>query len=46
MLPEVDGITILQILRSEDEFKETPVIMMTAKSQDSDKFIGFESGEK
>ena len=44
MLPEVDGITILQILRSEDEFKETPVIMMTAKSQDSDKFIGFESG--
>ena len=44
MLPEVDGITILQILRSEDESKETPVIMMTAKSQDSDKFIGFESG--
>ena len=44
MLPEVDGITILQILRSEEEFRETPVIMMTAKSQDSDKFIGFESG--
>lgn len=44
MLPGVDGITITQIIRSDDKLKNIPVIMMTAKSQDSDKFIGFESG--
>lgn len=44
MLPGVDGITITQIIRSNDKLKNIPVIMMTAKSQDSDKFIGFESG--
>lgn len=44
MLPEIDGITISQIIRKDDILKNTPIIMMTAKSQDSDKFIGFESG--
>lgn len=44
MLPGVDGITISQIIRSDENLKNTPIIMMTAKSQDSDKFIGFESG--
>ncbi|MGL5256642.1 MAG: winged helix-turn-helix domain-containing protein [Proteocatella sp.] len=44
MLPEVDGITISQIIRKDETLKNTPIIMMTAKSQDSDKFIGFESG--
>ncbi|MGB5824279.1 MAG: response regulator transcription factor [Proteocatella sp.] len=44
MLPGVDGITISQIIRNDEKLKNTPIIMMTAKSQDSDKFIGFESG--
>jgi len=44
MLPGVDGITISQIIRSDENLKNMPIIMMTAKSQDSDKFIGFESG--
>ncbi len=44
MLPEVDGITISQIIKKEEALKDIPIIMMTAKSQDSDKFIGFESG--
>lgn len=44
MLPGVDGITLSQIIRSSRDFKNIPIIMMTAKSQDSDKFIGFESG--
>lgn len=44
MLPGIDGITISQIVRKEESLKNIPIIMMTAKSQDSDKFIGFESG--
>ena len=44
MLPGIDGITISQIIRKEEKLKNIPIIMMTAKSQDSDKFIGFESG--
>jgi len=44
MLPVIDGITIIQLVRSDENLKHIPVIMMTAKSQDSDKFIGFESG--
>ncbi|WP_028829018.1 response regulator transcription factor [Proteocatella sphenisci] len=44
MLPGIDGITIIQLVRSDEKLKHIPIIMMTAKSQDSDKFIGFESG--
>lgn len=44
MLPEVDGITISQVIKKDELLKDIPIIMMTAKSQDSDKFIGFESG--
>lgn len=44
MLPEIDGITISQVVRNDSNLKNIPIIMMTAKSQDSDKFIGFESG--
>lgn len=44
MLPEVDGITISQVIKKDEVLKDIPIIMMTAKSQDSDKFIGFESG--
>lgn len=44
MLPEVDGITISQVIKKGELLKDIPIIMMTAKSQDSDKFIGFESG--
>ncbi len=44
MLPEVDGITISQVIKKNEVLKDIPIIMMTAKSQDSDKFIGFESG--
>jgi DNA-binding response OmpR family regulator len=42
MLPEMDGITICQRLRSAEVF--TPILMLTAKSEEIDKVVGLESG--
>lgn len=42
MLPEMDGISICQRLRALDNF--TPILMITAKSEEIDKVIGLESG--
>ena len=44
MLPEVDGYEICRTLRSWDEFKKTPVIMLTAKKKELDVVLGFELG--
>jgi len=42
MLPKMDGITVLKSIRSEGI--ETPVILLTAKSDISDKVKGLDSG--
>ncbi|WP_339868189.1 response regulator transcription factor [uncultured Algoriphagus sp.] len=42
MLPEMGGIAICQRLRALDNF--TPILMITAKSEEIDKVIGLESG--
>ncbi|MEA4942414.1 MAG: response regulator transcription factor [Oscillibacter sp.] len=41
MMPELDGLEACMRIR---EFSNVPVIMLTAKSEDSDKLMGFESG--
>jgi len=41
MLPKIDGLEVCRRLR---EFSNTPVIMLTAKGEDTDKLIGFEYG--
>jgi DNA-binding response OmpR family regulator len=41
MMPKVDGIEACMRIR---EFSNVPVIMLTAKSEDVDKLVGFESG--
>ena len=41
MMPEVDGLTACMQIR---EFSNVPIIMLTARSEDADKIIGFESG--
>ena len=41
MMPEMDGIEACMKIR---EFANVPVIMLTAKSEDADKLVGFESG--
>ena len=40
-LPEMDGIEACMKIR---EFSNVPIIMLTAKSEDADKLVGFESG--
>lgn len=42
MLPKIDGITVLQSIR--EEGFDTPVILLTAKSEISDKVLGLDSG--
>lgn len=44
MLPEEDGIQILQKLRQRKDTKKLPVIMLTAKGSEYDKVMGLESG--
>ncbi|MDP4108695.1 MAG: response regulator transcription factor [Bacillota bacterium] len=41
MLPKIDGLTVCRKVR---EFSNVPIIMLTAKSEDNDKLIGFEYG--
>jgi two-component system, OmpR family, alkaline phosphatase synthesis response regulator PhoP len=42
MLPEMDGINICQKLRALENY--TPILMLTAKSEEFDKVLGLESG--
>ena len=44
MLPEEDGISILKKLRSDRKTSGIPVIMLTAKSNETDKVNGLELG--
>lgn len=41
MMPKLDGLSACMQIR---EFSTVPVIMLTAKSEDTDKLIGFEYG--
>ena len=41
MMPKLDGLQACLAIR---EFSNVPIIMLTAKSEDADKLIGFESG--
>ena len=42
MLPKMNGFDVCRSLRREN--RSTPVIMLTARSEDTDKIIGFECG--
>ncbi len=44
MMPEVDGFTVAQRIRKNDETKNIPIIMLTALSQLNDKVNGFNIG--
>ena len=41
MMPEMDGLTACARIR---EFSNVPIILLTAKSEDMDKLLGFEQG--
>ena len=44
MLPDVDGVEVCRSLRSHDVSSRIPIIMLTARSEEIDRVIGFELG--
>ncbi|MCT4634607.1 MAG: response regulator transcription factor [Firmicutes bacterium] len=44
MLPEIDGIEICKILKASERYSDIPIIMLTAKSSETDKIVGLELG--
>lgn len=44
MLPKLDGYKICRMLKFDKKYKNIPVIMFTARAQESDKEMGLEVG--
>ena len=44
MLPVRDGVEVCRELRAESTTRETPIMMLTAKSEETDQLIGFSVG--
>lgn len=44
MLPDMSGLDICRIIRSDSQIKDIPIIMVTAKTEDSDIVAGLELG--
>jgi two-component system response regulator VicR len=40
MMPDMDGWEVYQQIKADDELKDTPVIVVTAKAQSIDKVLG------
>jgi len=44
MMPKINGFKISRLLKYDAKYKNIPIIMLTARSQESDKQIGEETG--
>jgi DNA-binding response OmpR family regulator len=44
MLPKVDGVTVCRAIRRQGPNRDVPVLMLTAKRDESEKVLGLESG--
>jgi DNA-binding response OmpR family regulator len=44
MLPGLDGLTVLKALRRDSRNSDVPVLLLTARREESDKVLGLESG--
>jgi DNA-binding response OmpR family regulator len=44
MLPHVDGLEVCRILRANDKTTALPIIMLTARAEESDRIVGLEIG--
>lgn len=44
MLPGLDGVTVCRAIRRESHNVATPVLMLTARREESDKVLGLDSG--
>lgn len=44
MMPRMDGLEALAALKADEATKEIPVVMLTAKTSDTDQWAGWEAG--
>ena len=44
MIPTIDGITLCKALRRAGPNRDIPILMLTARAEESDKVLGLESG--
>jgi len=44
MLPDSDGMDICRYMKRKDQFSSIPIIMLTAKTDETDKILGLEMG--
>jgi len=44
MMPKINGYKICRLLKFDNKYKNIPILMITARSQDEDKVIGEETG--
>lgn len=44
MLPDTSGVELIRWLRRQPDYAQTPCLMLTARSQETDKITGLESG--
>lgn len=44
MMPGIDGIQICRMIRADSKLKQTPVVFLTAKSEEDDRILGWETG--
>jgi two-component system phosphate regulon response regulator PhoB len=44
MLPDLDGLEVCRRIRQHENLRRTPIIMLTARTQEMDRVVGFELG--
>jgi len=44
VMPKKNGYEVCRVLKRDERFKDIPIIMVTSKSQESDKFWGMKQG--
>ncbi len=44
MLPDIDGFEVCKFIKRDDFYSKVPVIMLTAKAEETDKVVGLEIG--
>ena len=44
MMPRINGFKISRLLKFDSKYKNIPILMVTARSQEEDKLIGEETG--
>ncbi len=44
MLPDTDGFEVCKLLKNKDQYASIPVIMLTAKAEETEKVLGLELG--